>query len=98
MKIDNNHKIIKLRERGQITIPEKTRNLLPWLYPQALLRVETKQQKIIISPFLSQIKKEKKKKLTASEWKEIYTIFKKIRKSGKQINGLKIIIEDRKKH
>lgn len=95
--MSNINETIKLREKGQITIPEKIRNLLPWLYPRAVLQLTPKREKIIISPLLPQVRT-KKKKLSVAEWKEIFLTFKKIRKSGRQINALKSIMEDRKNH
>lgn len=97
MTVASNNEIIKLRERGQITIPEKIRKLLPWMYPSSLLQVKVKQDKVVISPLLPK-DEIKKKELSSKEWRQVFLTFKKIRSSGRQIDGAKTIIKDRESH
>ena len=91
------NQIVKLRDRGQLTIPEKIRNLLPWLVSNAILKLEAKKEQVIISPLLPAFKKEKNR-LSNKEWEEAMQTFHRIRKSGRQINAVKSIVEDRANH
>jgi len=90
--------ILKIRERGQITIPSQVRQNLNWR--------ETEIVKVIPLPKEDAFKVNRvlveeerpKKKLTERQWREIWQRMKEVSKMGRQdVNLTEFLIKEREK-
>lgn len=99
MQLQDLREIAKIRERGQLTIPYKIREVLTWLQENSLVEIILKTNNgIEIKPFgtLGQMKQ---KKVRSKE--DVELLWQKIRaisKAGRQINLAEFIIKDRERH
>lgn len=83
-----------IRQRGQLTIPDEIRTSLVWLKPNAIIRIETRQEKeVVLKPYLTKLDSQKELWQKAWEATQIARSFK-----GKRGNLSKFIAEDREKH
>lgn len=82
-----------IRDRGQITIPNKIRKRINWAQPNTVISITIpSNKKIVIEPFE---KKEQKK----VDWDKIWEGIKWARSiKGKRGNLSKFIVEDRERH
>lgn len=76
--------ISKIRERGQLTVPQSIRAALNWSEDEVMVKVTTIQDGFRVEKLPISHPQVKKKKLTKDEWNEIWQAFDKIRKSGRQ--------------
>lgn len=79
-----------IRDRGQLTIPDKIRKTLTWTKPNTVISIQTNQQReIIIKSFTTQ----------ATDWDDIWRRIKRSQSlKGKRGNLSSFIISDREKH
>ena len=84
---------IKIRKRGQLTIPDKLRKEVSWLQPNSIVNVYLESNNgIYISPYLGNIKQN-------SKWDEIWDKIKLARSFPSKTKSLsEFIIKDRKNH
>lgn len=82
-----------IRQRGQITIPDKIRERISWLAPNSVVTVLTKkEEEIIIKPYTTEVTRK-------TDWGEIWEGIRLARSfTGKRGNLSKFIEEDRKRH
>lgn len=76
--------ISKVRERGQLTIPQEVRKALNWSEDEVMVKIITTQEGFRVEKLPISHPQHPKKKLTKKEWDEIYKNMEKISKSGKQ--------------
>lgn len=81
---DYTQTISKIRERGQLTIPQSVRSALNWPEDEVMVKVTTIQDGFRVERLPISHPQNPKKKLTKREWDEIWQAFDKIRKSGRQ--------------
>lgn len=99
MQLQDFREIAKIRERGQLTIPYKIREVLTWLQENSLVEIILKTNNgIEIKPFrtLGQMKQKK-----ARSKEDIELLWQKIRaisKAGRQINLAEFVVRDRERH
>lgn len=92
-------KITKIRERGQLTIPQEIRDALKWSEENLIVKVETtnsgfKVERLPISHPQNPIKK-----LSQSQWQNIFQSMKNISNSGKKkVNLTDTLRKDRDSH
>ena len=86
------HLTATIRDRGQVTIPDKIRELLGWAKPNMVVSIRVNSQKeLLIRPF----------ELHTSEtnWEDIWRRIKRARTiKGKNSNLSKFITQDRERH
>lgn len=84
-----------IRDRSQITIPEKIRKSLDWAKPKAVVSIKvTTNKELIIKPYEFEQKKE-------INWEEVWRAIREARllsAKGKKISLSQFIITDREKH
>lgn len=76
--------ISKIRERGQLTVPQGIREVLNWPEDEVMVKVTTIQDGFRVERLPISYPQHPKKKLTKKEWNKIWQAFDKIRKSGRQ--------------
>lgn len=82
-----------IRDRGQLTIPEKIRSLADWTSPNSVVSVSFEEdKKIVIKPY--------EKKAEKVNWDQIWKDIKRIRsfKTKNKRSASEIIAEDRYNH
>lgn len=79
-----------IRERGQVTIPDKIREIVEWAKPNSVVSISVNSQKeLVISPFLSK----------GYDWEDIWRRIKRSQSfKGKRGNLSEFIIQDRERH
>lgn len=94
---------IKVRERGQMTLPENIRRQIDWLNTGSILEIKINplQDKLIIKPLLSNKSTANKKVFKQNNqpnWNKIKKKLKTIRTWGRQdVNLTEFLINDREK-
>jgi bifunctional DNA-binding transcriptional regulator/antitoxin component of YhaV-PrlF toxin-antitoxin module len=80
-----------IRERGQLTIPEKIREVRSWASPVSVVTItSTKPNEIVIQPYSPQ---------KAVDWNRIWENIAKSRSfKGKKVKLSEFIIKDRSRH
>ena len=79
-----------IRDRGQLTLPDKIRTLAQWAQPSSVVNISSSENEIIIRPFEG-IKK--------VDWDEIWRGLRKVRSfKGKKGSASRFIIKDRERH
>ncbi|OGK31087.1 hypothetical protein A3F29_03745 [Candidatus Roizmanbacteria bacterium RIFCSPHIGHO2_12_FULL_33_9] len=77
-----------IRNRGQLTIPEKVREALDWAKPSAVVSITTSKDEIIIKPYAEKV-----------DWDQIEKDIRKLRAyKGVQGSMSEFIAEDRYRH
>jgi len=101
MQTQNLREIVKIRDRGQMTLPEELRIAIPWLKPGSVVEIETNQPKtaVVIKPLVtrkySYERKPYKQKMTMS-WDTLKKNLEEIRKAGRQdVNLTEFLIRER---
>lgn len=81
-----------VRERGQLTIPDKIRKALVWLRPYAVVKLFLRGDEVILKEYQSST-------ADSINWKKIWDKIQLARSfKGKKGNLTQFIIEDREKH
>lgn len=97
MKTVDFQDIIKIRDRGQITLPVLLRKRLDWLEPQSVVEIKAGEEKLVLKPIMSA--KKMKKQSSETNWKILEKKLKKIRAWGDQeVNLTQFVITDRRRH
>lgn len=81
--------VSKIRERGQLTVPQDIRQALNWPDNEIVVRVTTTSDGFRVERLPISHPQHPKKKLTKKEWNKIYEDFGEISRSGKQDISLK---------
>lgn len=76
--------ISKIRERGQLTVPQSIRSALNWPEEEVMVKVTTIQDGFRVEKLPISHPQHPKKKLTKRQADEIWKDFEKIAKSGRQ--------------
>lgn len=76
--------ISKIRERGQLTVPQDIRQALNWPETDVMVKIVTTQDGFRVEKLPLSHPQHPKKKLTKKEWDKIYENMEKFSKSGKQ--------------
>lgn len=76
--------ISKMRERGQLTVPQDIREALHWTEDEVMVKFTTINDGFRVERLPISHPQHPKKKLTKKEWDRIYENMEKISKSGKQ--------------
>lgn len=76
--------ISKIRDRGQLTVPQSIRQALNWSEDEVMVKVTTIQDGFRVEKLPISHPQNPNKKLTKSKWDQIYKDMEKISKSGKQ--------------
>lgn len=77
--------ISKIRERGQLTVPQSIREALNWPDTETIVRIVTTQDGFRVEKLpISHPQYPTKKKLTKKEWAKIYKDFEAFSKMGRQ--------------
>ena len=79
-----NQTISKIRERGQLTIPQSIRQALNWSQDEVIVKIVTIRDGFRVERLPISHPQHPKKELTKKEWDKIYKDMEKISKSGKQ--------------
>lgn len=102
MQIPDVQNIIKIRDRGQITLPRDLRNTFSWLKPGSAVEIEANKIKdeIIVKPLIKKTgsfgrKPYKYKQKMTMTWKEIDRNLERVRKKGRQVNLTEFLIKER---
>lgn len=81
-----------LRERGQLTIPDKIRKALGWLRPYAVVKLFLRGDEIILKEYQSST-------ADSINWKKIWEKIQLARSfKGKKTNLSQFIMQDREQH
>lgn len=81
--------ISKIRERGQLTVPQDIRQALNWPEDEVMVKVTTIQDGFRVERLPISHPQHPKKKLTKKQWNQIWKDFEEISHSGKQDIRLK---------
>lgn len=81
--------ISKIRERGQLTVPQDIRQALNWPEDEVMVKVTTIQDGFRVERLPISHPQHPKKKLTKKQWNQIWKDFEEISHSGKQDISLK---------
>lgn len=76
--------ISKIRERGQLTVPQGIRQALNWPETDIMVKIVTTQDGFRVEKLPLSHPQHPKKKLTKKEWDEIWKTFEDVAKSGRQ--------------
>lgn len=76
--------ISKVRERGQLTVPQAVREALNWPEDEVMVKVTTIQDGFRVEKLPISHPQHPKKKLTKRQWDEIWQDFERFSKSGRQ--------------
>ncbi len=91
--------ISKIRERGQLTVPQSIRSALNWPENEIMVKVTTIQDGFRVEKLPVAHPQSEKKKLTKKEWDKIWKDFEQFSKSGRQdIKLTDFIRKDRNAH
>lgn len=89
--------LIKIRERGQITLPSLLRKRFDWLEPRSIIEIKVEKEKLILEPITTA--KKAKKQVLKTNWRILKKELKRIRSWGNQKAELsKFVIADRRRH
>ncbi|MBI2028314.1 MAG: hypothetical protein HYT07_01770 [Candidatus Levybacteria bacterium] len=92
-------KITRVRERGQLTVPNEIREALNWHDEELTVKIETTPSGFRVERVPISHPQHPKKKLTKEEGERIWEDMKRISKLGKQgVNLTKFLRHDRDTH
>jgi len=92
-------KITKIRERGQLTIPQEIRHVLRWPEEELMVKVETTTSGFKVERLPTSHPQNPNKKLSQAQWQHIFKSMENISKSGKQnVSLTKALRQDRDSH
>ena len=92
-------KIIKIRERGQLTVPQEIIKALAWPKKDLLVKVETMKAGFKVERLPMAHPQNSRRRLDDSDWREIFKSMDEIRHSGKRkVNLAKVLRQDRDSH
>lgn len=81
--------ISKIRERGQLTVPQSIRQALNWPQDEVMVKIVTIDDGFRVEKLPISHPQHPKKKLTKKEWDKIWKTFERISRSGRQDISLK---------
>lgn len=91
--------VSKIRERGQLTVPQNIRSALNWPENEVMVKIVTVSDGFRVERLPISHPQHPQKKLTKKEWDKIYKNMEKISKSGKQnISLTNFLRHDRDTH
>lgn len=91
--------ISKIRERGQLTVPQSIRSALNWSEDEVMVKVTTIQDGFRVEKLPISHPQNPRKKLTKKEWDRIYKDFEAFSKTGRQdIKLTEFLRKDRDTH
>lgn len=91
--------ISKIRERGQLTVPQEIRKALNWPDEEVMVKIITAEDGFRVEKLPISHPQHPKKKLTKKEWKKIWNDFQRISRSGRQdIRLTEFLRKDRDSH
>ena len=76
--------ISKIRERGQLTVPQSIRQALSWPDEEVVVKVTTIEEGFRVERLPNSHPQHPKKKLTKKEWDKIYQDMETFSKTGRQ--------------
>ncbi|MBU1000454.1 AbrB/MazE/SpoVT family DNA-binding domain-containing protein [Patescibacteria group bacterium] len=76
--------VSKVRERGQLTVPQEVRKALNWPEDEVMVKIVTIQDGFRVEKLPISHPQHPKKKLTKKEWDKIYKDMEAFSKTGKQ--------------
>lgn len=76
--------ISKIRERGQLTVPQQIRQALNWPDDKMMVKVTTIEDGFRVEKLPVSHPQNPKKKLTKKQWDKIWKTFEEFSKSGRQ--------------
>ena len=92
-------KITKIRERGQLTIPQEIRYALGWPEEELVVKVETTNSGFKVERLPISHPQNPVKRLSQSQWQSVFKSMKEISGSGKQkVNLTEVLRQDRDSH
>ena len=92
-------KITRIRDKGQLTIPQEIREVLQWTDEELMVKVETTASGFKVERLPISHPQHPKKKLSEKEWIKIFEDMKRISKLGKQgVNLAEALRKDRDTH
>lgn len=81
-----------VRQRGQLTIPDRVRRSTHWLREGEVVGIEVEEEKIVLKPHF-------KADQNSFDWKKMWQKIQLTRSfEGKEGNLSKFVVEDRKSH
>lgn len=91
--------VSKIRERGQLTVPQEIREALNWPEDEVVVKIVTIQDGFRVEKLPISHPQHPQKKLTKKEWDEIWKTFEDVAKSGRQdIKLTDFVRKDRDTH
>lgn len=91
--------ISKIRERGQLTVPQEIRQALNWSDDELIVKVTTIQDGFRVERLPVSHPQHPKKKLTKKQWGQIWKAFERISRSGRQdVKLTEFLRKDRDSH
>ena len=91
--------ISRIRERGQLTVPQEIRQALNWSEDEVMVKIVTTQDGFRVEKLPLSDPQHPKKKLTKKQWDEIWKDFERISRSGRQdIKLTEFLRKDRDSH
>ena len=91
--------VSKIRERGQLTVPQSIRETLNWTGNQVMVKIVTTQDGFRVEKLPISHPQHPKKKLTKKQWDQIWKDFERISSSGRQdIKLTDFLRKDRDSH
>lgn len=89
----------KIRERGQLTVPQTIREALNWPQDEVLVKIVTIQDGFRVERLPISHPQNPRKKLTKQQWDKIYEDMERVAKSGRQdISLSEFVRKDRDTH
>jgi len=99
MNLQDLKEIAKIRNRGQLTIPCKIREVLNWLESDSLIEIVPKKiDRIEMRPLISLQQKKLKKTKSNREINALWRKMRAIGRVGRQIKLSEFILKDRERH
>ena len=91
--------IAKIRERGQLTVPQEIRQALNWSEDEVMVKIATSQDGFRVERLPISHPQNNNKKLTKKQWDEIYKNMEAFSKTGRQdIKLTEFVRKDRDTH
>lgn len=84
-----------IRQRGQLTLPDKLRDELVWLKEGAVVEIETGEDEVRIKPYVGRVRR------GSPDWEKLWAnirLTRGFKSKGKPASASQFIIEDRQRH
>lgn len=99
MNFQDLREIVKIRDRGQLTIPYNIREVLTWLKTDSVIEIIPKKaDKLELRPLVPSQKRGLKKAKTQKAINALWQKMRVIGKAGRQVNLSEFVIRDRERH